>query len=329
MADTQARSRAERRDSYFPHFPFSAHVQADRGVEQQSMREFNIYSTAKDKWYKFVGGEGARRVPDPRANMCHTVVAAPDGSSAQIVIYGGWAGPNAVTDSVWALTLPSFDWVQLSGNASDSSRLPGGRLDPACAGIGRGSRYMLSWGGQHIDGAGQNVCDVNGNAVFLLDVSRGMWVDTFDPALEYQVPQEVVDVIGGSFVPPPASPPFPGHIRLRFADEWDSPSGGATKLQPDGGWRGDDELASIVRSKQDPNNSNGSSTPSKYTPSPPEPRNHTGAIAGGVVGGLAALVALAGLLFFLRRRWPPMAEPPSVFLPMAMGTAGAPLGQAH
>ena len=177
------------------------------------MREFNIYSTAKDKWYKFVGSEGARRVPDPRGSMCHTVVAAPDGSSAQIVIYGGWDGLGAdqrVTDSVWALTLPSFDWVKLSGNASDSSRLPGRRSDPACVGIGRGSRYMLSWGGQCIGDAGQNVCDVNGNAAFLLDVSRGMWVDTFDPALEYQVPQEVVDVIGGSFVPPPLVPlPWP------------------------------------------------------------------------------------------------------------------------
>ena len=185
--------------------------------EQRSMREFNIYSTAKDKWYSFVGSEGARRVPDPRNSMCHTAVAAPDGSSAQIVIYGGWEGLGGdlrVTDSVWALTLPSFDWVKLSGNATDLSRLPGGRTDPACAGIGRGSRYMLSWGGQHFLEEGKRpMCDSNGNAAFLLDVSRGMWVDTFDPALEYQVPQEVVDLIGGSFVLP-ASSPFPGPRRF-------------------------------------------------------------------------------------------------------------------
>ena len=169
------------------------------------MREFNIYSTAKDKWYSFVGGESAGRVPDPRTNMCHTVVAAPDGSSAQIIIYGGDQPP---TDSVWALTLPSFDWVQLSGNASDSSRLPGKRVDPACAGIGSGGRYVLSWGGRHHVGDDNTlVCDINGNAAFLLDVSRGMWVDAFDPELEYEVPQEVVDVIGGSSVTLPSSPP--------------------------------------------------------------------------------------------------------------------------
>ena len=175
------------------------------------MREFNIYSTAKDKWYSFVAGEGAGRVPDPRNEMCHTVAAAPDGSSAQIVIYGGEEGSGGdllPTDSVWALTLPSFDWVQLSGNASDSSRLPGKRVDPACAGIGRGSRYMLSWGGRHHIGEDNRfVCDSNGNVAFLLDVSRGMWVDAFDPVLEYQVPQEVVDVIGGSSVTLPSSPP--------------------------------------------------------------------------------------------------------------------------
>ena len=326
------RTRKPKEGPVLPHSPFSAHVYADKEVEQRSMREFDIYSTAKDKWYRFVGGEGARRVPDPRINMCHTVVAAPDGSSAQIIIYGGQVGTTTdveSTDSVWALTLPSFDWVQLSGNASDSSRLPGKRTYSACAGIGRGSRYMLSWGGLRIGNTGQTVCDANGNAAFLLDVSRGMWVDTFDPALEYQVPQEVVDVIGGSFVPSPASPPFSGHLRFRFADEWDSPSGGATKMQPDGGWRGDGELASVMRPKQDTSSPSGSSTLPEHMPSPPESRNRTGAIAGGVVGGLAVLAALAGLLFFLRRRRPPMAEPPSVFLPMDMGTAGAPLGQVH
>ena len=172
------------------------------------MREFNIYSTAKDKWYSFVAGEGARRVPDPRATMCYTAVAAPDGSSAQIVIYGGMDGPDKLpTDSVWVLTLPSFDWVQLSGNASDSSRLAGKRTDPACAAIGRGGRYMLSWGGERRAGCGcRYQCDSDGNSAFLLDISKGMWVDNFDPALEYQVPQEVVDVIGGSSVSPPRPP---------------------------------------------------------------------------------------------------------------------------
>ena len=59
------------------------------------MKGLNIYSTARDKWYSFVAGEGAGRVPDPRAAMCHTVVAAPDGSSAQIIIYGGILPPTA------------------------------------------------------------------------------------------------------------------------------------------------------------------------------------------------------------------------------------------
>ena len=159
---------------------------------------------------------------------------------------------------------------------------------------------MLSWGGRHdVDEGNRSVCDSNGNADFLLDVSRGIWVDTFDPALEYQVPQEVVDATGGSFVPP-LSPPFPGHLRFSFADELDSPSGGATKLRPEGGWGGNDELASIMRRKSPKD----SSTPSEDGESdigtpPPESSNHTGAIVGSVVGGPAAL---AGLFFFLLRR---------------------------
>jgi hypothetical protein len=160
------------------------------------MGEFNIYSTAKNKWYSYVLPETAT-VPAPRGEMCWSVASAQDGSSHQIVIYGGVSGGDLqVETTVWALSLPSFDWVQLSGNSSDPSRLPGARTDPICATVG--NRYMLSWGGRAYSQTDNSMlCDADGNNVFILDISLGQWVDQFTPGSEYLVPDAVVSAIGG------------------------------------------------------------------------------------------------------------------------------------
>jgi LPXTG-motif cell wall-anchored protein len=73
---------------------------------------------------------------------------------------------------------------------------------------------------------------------------------------------------------------------------------------PDGGFD-DTELASIMKFKTTSTSNDTSSTtaPSatSSTTAPSAATSHTGAIAGGVVGGLAA-VAVIGLGFFLYRR---------------------------
>jgi hypothetical protein len=80
-----------------------------------------------------------------------------------------------------------------------------------------------------------------------------------------------------------------------------SGTGGATKLAPDGGFD-DTELAAIMKFKTT-STSNGTTSVigSSSTSSTATSTSHTGAIAGGVVGGLAAVAAL-GLGFFLYRR---------------------------
>jgi hypothetical protein len=135
-------------------------------------------------------------------------VSAQDNSSHQIIIYGGASGTDQllVNSNVWALSLPSFDWVKLTRNSTDATREPGKRMDPACALVG--NKYMLSYGGRHYIGdigvtGGNGVldCDQSGNAVFLFDISKGQWVDRFTPGQEYLVPDAVVNVIGGTYVP--------------------------------------------------------------------------------------------------------------------------------
>jgi hypothetical protein len=105
-------------------------------------------------------------------------------------MYGGTTVQDFYLDTVWALSIPSFDWVQLSGDSSDPSRLPGARRDPICATVG--NRYMLSWGGRALQDNNINIaCDVHGNNVFLLDISTGKWVDQYNPVSEYLVPDAV------------------------------------------------------------------------------------------------------------------------------------------
>lgn len=245
---------------------------SERGAsnKMRSMREFSIYSTNQARWFSFVAPEGGT-VADTIANSCWTVVSAQDNSSHQIITFGGTRSLEQVSSrKVWALTLPSFDWIELGGNATDPTRAPGERVDPGCATVG--NRYMLSWGGRG------NACDSEGNAVFLFDISQGKWVDDYKVDQEYLVPDAVVAVIGGNG------------------------RGGATKRAPSGGFNDADleKLLTFNTTAVD-DTDNPDSTVTVGSSGYPS-NSSTGAIAGGVVGGLAVVAIAAGVFLFLRRR---------------------------
>lgn len=253
---------------------------------KRGMREFSIYSTKRSKWYSYVSPEGSA-VPDPRSDMCWAVVSAQDNSSHQIIMYGGRTTNDLkINGSVWVLSIPSFDWVQLSGNSTDSSREPGKRVNPTCALIG--NKYMLSWGGRRYLQKGGNLqCDKDGNAVFLLDINKGEWVDQYEVGQGYLVPEVVVKVIGGRCV-----------ITLLFNEVLTiySGKGGAEKLVPDGGF-GDPELEKLMKFKVEES----PDTSSTSVPAKPVSKSNTGVITGAVVGSIT-LVAVLGVGFFLYRR---------------------------
>ncbi|KAI5849889.1 hypothetical protein BZA05DRAFT_79547 [Tricharina praecox] len=247
---------------------------SERGTtnKMRSMREFSIYSTNQARWYSFVVPEGST-IPDTLASSCWTVVSSQDNTSHQIITFGGERTLDAISNNeVWALTIPSFDWVQLEGNATDPTRDPGARTQPICATVG--NRYMLTYGGR---GSG---CDKDGNAVFLLDISQGKWVDDFKTNQEYLVPDAVVAVIGGTG------------------------KGGATKLAPSGGFNdaGLEKLLTFNTTTTGSANGTTSSTSDSGSSGSSSSSSNTGAIAGGVVGGLAAIAIVAGIFFMIRRR---------------------------
>jgi hypothetical protein len=131
-----------------------------------------------------------------------------------------------------------------------------------------GKRQMITVGGNNTNGL---TCDWEVKGVAVWELTTLTWGSVFSTNLSaFQVPDKVLSITGGTA------------------------TGNATKHDPALGWTSQG-LKTVF------------STPRKYTSSgnstsPAPKKSHTGAIAGGVVGGTVALLALFTLLFFFHRR---------------------------
>lgn len=241
-------------------------------------------------------------IPNPRGDFCSSVSAAPDSSSFNIVMYGGWSVTKGRTfQSIYILSVPSFQWIRVNGTGDDD--------DPASA-VGHShmtchlyqERQMIVLGGRWMRGGNtlnEASCNVAYPSVRVLDTSDLLWNANWSgKARPYEVPQVVYTRIGGKYV----------LSRLRQYESWlmhNSATGGATARQPQGGFNDSLNLvfAQTVPSSAPvtsitPNANNGTTnTTSASSSSTP-----AGAIAGGVVGGVVAIAGAVALVFWLRRR---------------------------
>ena len=113
--------------------------------------------------------------------------SAPDGSSHNIYLYGG---KYKVSDTsypplpdVWILSLPSFQWVQVSNSTENS------RVGHTCRNVNE--HYMVTYGG-----FGQAPCDRYGGIQFL-DLNTVQFTTKMEVDGTYSVPEKVYQVIGG------------------------------------------------------------------------------------------------------------------------------------
>ena len=104
-------------------------------------------------------------------------------------------GPTVRT--IWVLTIPSFEWVQLPDTSKTPAADPKGRIHPKCQAIGE--HYIFVYGGQSTSRhTGTITCDRKANAAFLFDVNTLTWTDEFRPNEgTYEIPLQVVGLIGG------------------------------------------------------------------------------------------------------------------------------------
>ena len=177
---------------------------------------------------------------------------------------------DAAYRDIYVLSLPAFAWDK----AQKPSEIR--RRALTCQVIG--NRQMLLIGGSFFANDDKTRVDPWPNGMAVFDLVNLEWTDgRYDRSAEkYKRPSIVQDVYQQS------------------APVWDDPA-----------------LAGIFPFRQSltapSNTSNITTSQPTNVPSPtPETKksksNHTGAIAGGVVGGIAAIILVAGCAYFLRRR---------------------------
>jgi hypothetical protein len=107
---------------------------------------------------------------------------------------------GATATSIWALSIPSFEWAQLPVMSKATAADPRARIGPKCLAIGE--HYIFYYGGRNAaDDLTTVNCDKQANVAFLFDVNTLTWTDKFTPwEGAYMVPVEVVKVIGGTKV---------------------------------------------------------------------------------------------------------------------------------
>ena len=264
--------------------------------DRRSLAQINVYDIDSATWFNVTANGD---IPSDRSAFCSVVSSAPDDSSFQITIYGGWDlfGARSFADT-YVLSIPAFQWI----NVTDSSNLDAhlsagndfsGRDHHRC--VAYKERQMLVLGGiLRIEREQQNGggCNRSLSALRALDLTTFKWSDRWNGSPEpYSVPDAVTRIIGGNG------------------------GGGATMKQPNGGFN-DSALNSVfaaVAARYTPiatrQSVSGGSSPSFNGGDSPARGTNTGAIAGGVVGGIALLALILAVVFILMRRRKRSAKP--------------------
>ena len=177
---------------------------SDSSFGQVPLSNIHIYSTKQSKWFT-QSLDSSATVPLPRFAFCTALKSAPDGSSHQIYMFSGLEPPSGgtvrggpTTASLWVLTIPTFEWIQLPFKAVSIKADPKGRITAACTAIGE--HYIFYYGGRSTSSDYDPVaCDKKANAAFLFDLNTLTWTDQFVPNQgRYEIPKSVYDVIGGT-----------------------------------------------------------------------------------------------------------------------------------
>ena len=142
-------------------------------------------------------------MPDPRFGFCTALKSALDGSSHQIYVMGGVEArtqtdvEGATVRTIWALSIPSFQWAQLAATSKVVATDPKARISPKCQSIGE--HYIFYYGGKKTPSySGSVTCDSKANAAFLFDINTVTWTNEFTPNEgRYEIPSKVIELIGG------------------------------------------------------------------------------------------------------------------------------------
>ena len=158
-------------------------------VNPTFMESVPVYDISSKTWYlQNTTGD----TPPALANFCSVLASAPDASSHNIYIYGGYNGIENQTfvpyDDVYILSLPSFKWVKAYNGTTTHAR-----LGHKCVKVY--PDQMLSVGGFRVD---QSHC-MEGGLITTFNLNNLTFQDAYDPAQwsGYKVPDLLSAAIGG------------------------------------------------------------------------------------------------------------------------------------
>ncbi|OAG07150.1 uncharacterized protein CC84DRAFT_1204726 [Paraphaeosphaeria sporulosa] len=244
-----------------------------------NMSTIHIYDISSNKWYT---QQASGDIPGARRQFCAGATWADDQSSYNIYLYGGFAaeGPGGYDDA-YILSLPSFKWINVFSTGNGTTPFPHG----ACSANVINRDQMLIIGGWFTNSSYTDCDAPNSQGQHNMNLGYNgeknvLW-DKWDPsATKYFVPTPVISVIGGG------------------------PTGGATLTKPSKWDNGD---LSVYFGRQATFSArsatrivpSGTALPSETGSSK---KTNVGAIAGGVVGGLAALILILSLILFCLHR---------------------------
>ncbi|KAF1364389.1 hypothetical protein EJ07DRAFT_99341 [Lizonia empirigonia] len=242
-------------------------------------QNIQLFDIANNRWFtQTATGD----VPTPRRGSCANTIWAKDKSSYNFYVYGGITSNEQAVDELYILTLPSFQWTLVYPAAVPNYF--GGKAWMSCNVI-RDSQ-MLFVGGQ-IPNVSLTACDVptiGGQHGLLFGqeaTEEGAWWHGIqDNTTGYRVPDKIVSLVGGNTDGHATATAPAGGFAIRDLSVYFGTTASAT---PRTASRVIPASATATSSNQ------------------PKSKSNTGAIAGGVVGGIIALSALIGIIFFCLR----------------------------
>lgn len=178
----------------FPQWVTADQTSSDPSASEKEspvfMQTIDVYDIANDVWYQ----QPANNTPGTRTRGCAVVASASDLSSFNIFYYGGFDGVDvgkAFHDDVWALSLPSFEWIEIDAGEALHARAGHKCFMPY-------PDQMMVFAGYIPQSSGTQNC-LDDGPVVLFNVTSGEWLDSYDPTKygTYGVHEKIQDVIGG------------------------------------------------------------------------------------------------------------------------------------
>ncbi|CUS07973.1 unnamed protein product [Tuber aestivum] len=242
---------------------------------------------AADDQFRDTGGKGwynqtaTGEIPPARLDFCIVSAQAPDKTSWNIYMYGGWDGSNKY-DDVYILSLPSFQWI---------NAFPGNDEREAHTCHMVGNRMMITIGGYKAKLGLPGPCDWEPNGVALFNMVNMTWSNIFNPSSEkYNISALISSRIGGKY-----------ENRKVLTGDATSETGAATVKSPRSNWAGG--LEAVFARQLPANSTNSTLSPLPSPSSAPTPLSKQ-AIIGISIGSaiLLLFVTFAAVQVYRIRR---------------------------